>query len=73
MKSGEQGGGSQSSPMEERKTRQQHPVFQPSPHLVTSEAEMVMEKQWDLHRPLHANLTFVPAKQSGFVYDGQAA
>lgn len=33
---------------------------------------MVMEKQWD-YRPLHANLTFVPAKQSGFVYDGQAA
>lgn len=28
---------------------------------------MVMEKQWDLHRPLHANLTFVPAKQSGLL------
>lgn len=34
---------------------------------------MITEKQWDLHRPLHANLTFVPAKQSGFVYDSPAA
>ena len=70
MKLREQCGGQAWAQWKRRDQAAEHPVFQPVPNLWRQRRGMVMEKQWDLHRPLHANLTFVPAKQSGFVYDG---